>query len=176
MNTGSVVQALREGVGETLPEPEVRTRTVGVAKPLEIEELWVDISREALLSAVGALMQLAPVHLSVISGRDADEEMELLYHLAVGYGTEGGEVLLTLRLTLPKDDLWAPSLCELIPGAETTEREKREFLGVEFAGLSDNRNLFLPDDMTAHPWRQDDEQTAGLIRRTVKWEERDGDA
>jgi len=175
MTIGGVVQALREGVGEALPEPEVRVRTVGVAKPREIEELWVDLGREALPSAVDALLKLAPVHFSVISGRDAGEEIELLYHLAVGYGTEGGEVLLTLRLMLPKGDLWAPSLCGLIPGAETTEREKREFLGVEFAGLPDTRNLFLPEDMTAHPWRQDDEETAGLVRRTVKWEERDGD-
>lgn len=176
MTAEAVLQALRVAVGEGLPEPEVRTRTVGVTRPREIEELWAAVPRESLPAAVDALAQLAPVHMSVISGRDAGEQVELLYHLAVGYGTSGGEVLTTLRLSVPKGDLFVPSLCGIIPGAETTEREKREFLGVEFTGITDSRNLFLPEEMTAHPWRQDDGEVSGLVRRTVKWEERDGGA
>lgn len=174
MTLEQVQTTLQETLGDALMDPSVRTRTVGVTRPLEIQELWARVPREALVEAVRRLMELAPMHLSVISGRDAGEEIELLYHLAVGYGTEGGEIVVTLRVFLEKPDLRVPSLCGLIPGAETTEREKREFLGVEFEGLQDTRNLFLPDDMTAHPWRADDPQTAGLVRRTVKWEERDG--
>jgi len=174
MTLQQVQATLEETLGDALMEPSVRSRTVGVTRPLEIQELWARVPREALLEAVRCLMELAPSHLSVISGRDAGDEIELLYHLAAGYGTEGGEILVTLRVFLDKTDLRAPSLCGLIPGAETTEREKREFLGVEFDGLPDTRNLFLPDDMTAHPWRTDDAETAGLVRRTVKWEERDG--
>ncbi|MFO8033761.1 MAG: NADH-quinone oxidoreductase subunit C [Candidatus Bipolaricaulota bacterium] len=176
MTGESVLQALRDALGEALSQPEVRVRTVGVARPKEIAEVWAGLTRETLPAAVSALVSLGAAHLSVISGRDAGEEIQLLYHLAVGYGTEGGEVMVTLRLSVPKSDLSVPSLCELIPGAETTEREKREFLGVEFAGISDSRNLFLPEDMTAHPWRQDDEQMTDLVRRTVKWEEGDGGA
>lgn len=174
MTTEPVLQALRAALEGGMPEPEIRTRTVGVSKPQEIAEVWVDIERASLLMAVRALIELAPTHISIITGRDAQEAIELLYHLAVGYGTEGGEVMVTMRLSVPKGDLTVPSLCGVLPGAETTEREKREFLGVEFDGLPDTRNLFLPGDMTAHPWRKDDEQTAGLVRRTVKWEGRDG--
>ncbi len=173
MTVDRVLDTLRSSAGEALTDPELRSRTVGVARPQEIQEVWAGISGEALVPAVQALADVAPIHLSVISGRDAGEAIELLYHLTVGYGTEGGEVLVTLRLMLPKTALRVPSLCELIPGAETTEREKREFLGVEFDGITDNRNLFLPDEMTAHPWRADDEEIGGMVRRTVKWEERD---
>ncbi len=174
MTVERVLEALRKGAGEVMPEPQVRARKVGVAKERELQELWAEVPRDSLLATVGALVETGPVHISVVSGRDAGDDIELLYHLTVGYGTEGGEVLVTLRFSVPKSDLVVPSLCGLIPGAETTEREKREFLGVEFTGITDSRHLFLPEDMSAHPWRQDDNEVSGLVRRTVKWEERDG--
>ncbi len=168
MTVGEVLSALTAAVKDL--RHEERPRRVGVKTPVELTELWADIPREGLLAAVGALKSLGPLHMSVISGRDAGEAIELLYHLAVGYGTAGGEVVLTLRVTVPKDDPVVPSICGILPGAETTEREEIEFLGVEFSGIPSRDHVFLPDDFPGHPWRKDDAATAQLVRRTVEWE------
>jgi membrane-bound hydrogenase subunit beta len=64
----------------------------------------------------------------------------------------------------------------LIPGALTAEREKREFYGITVEGIPDDRNLFLPEEATIHPWRKDEESqraTDAEVKRLVKWETRD---
>lgn len=173
MKAERVLAALWDGLRDRLWDPEIRARSVGVKAPRTIEEVWGGIDREVLLSAVETLKGLGPLHISIISGADIGEEIELLYHFAVGYGTEDGEVMVTLRMRVPKADPVVPSLCGIFPGAETTEREKIEFLGVEFQGIPDSRHLFLPEGMV-HPWRKDEPELGKFVRRTVEWEEGDG--
>lgn len=168
MTAREVLSALTAAVKEI--RHEERPRRVGVKAPVDLTELWVDVPRGGLLAAVGALKSLAPLHMSVISGRDTGEAIELLYHLAVGYGTAGGEVMVTLRVSVPKADPVIPSICGILPGAETTEREKIEFFGVEFTGIPSSDHVFLPDGFPGYPWRKDDRATAELVRRTVEWE------
>lgn len=153
---------------------ELRPRPVGVRTRVEVPELWAEIPREGLVSAVEALKAAGPLHISVISGRDTGEGIELLYHFTVGYGTPGGEVTVTLRVTVSKSDLVFPSICGLVPGAETAEREKIEFLGVSFTGIPSTAHVFLPDDFPGYPWRKDDPETAKLVNRLVEWEGKNG--
>ncbi len=155
-------------------EAELRSRPVGVRTRVEVPELWATVSREGLVPAVAALKAAGPLHISVISGRDAGEGIELLYHFAVGYGTPGGEVTVTLRVTVSKSDPVLPSICHLLPGAETSEREKIEFLGLSFTGIPSTAHVFLPDDFPGHPWRKDDPETAKLVNRLVEWEGKNG--
>jgi len=166
-----VLQGLKQALGARL-KAEVRPRKVGVKRPLELQELWCEIGREDLLLAVRTLKNLGPLHTSIISGRDAGETIELLYHLAVGFGTPGGEVMVTFRLQVPKSDPVVPSITGILPGAETTEREKIEFLGVEFAGIPTRAHVFLPDDFPYHPWRKDEPGIEKTIKRMVEWEEK----
>ncbi|MBC7220899.1 NADH-quinone oxidoreductase subunit C [Candidatus Bipolaricaulota bacterium] len=172
MTADQVTRALTAAVPGL--QPELRPRKVGVRSPVEVPELWVEVPREGLVPAVAALKAAGPVHISVISGRDTGEGIELLYHLAVGYGTAGGEVMATLRVTVPKSDPTVPSICGVLPGAETTEREKIEFLGVSFTGIPSTAHVFLPDGFPGHPWRKDDPETAKLVNRLVEWEGNDG--
>lgn len=153
---------------------EERRRRVGVRAPVEVAELWATVGRESLLPAVEALRAAGPLHISIISGWDKGQEIELLYHFAVGYGTPGGEVMVTLRVDVPASDPTVPSICGLLPGAETTEREKIEFLGIQFTGIPSTAHVFLPDDFPGHPWRKDDPHTARLVKRMVEWEGKDG--
>lgn len=153
---------------------ELRPRAAGVRAPVEVPELWAAIGRDQLLPAVAALKGAGPLHISIISGRDLGETIELLYHFAVGFGTPGGEVMVTLRVPVPASDPTVPSICGLLPGAETTEREKIEFLGVRFTGIPRSDHVFLPDDFPGHPWRKGDPETAKLVKRTVEWEGNDG--
>ncbi|MGC9529341.1 MAG: NADH-quinone oxidoreductase subunit C [Candidatus Bipolaricaulaceae bacterium] len=176
MTAKEVLAALEAALGDRLREQEIRARSVGVKSPRAIEEVWGRIDRETLVQAAGALRELGPLHFSIISGADLGEEIELLYHFAVGFGTPEGEIMVTLRLAVPKADLTVPSLCGVIAGAETTEREKIEFLGLDFTGIPDRRHLFLPEDMQIHPWRKDEPELAARVKRAVKWEDRDAGA
>lgn len=170
MKADQVLQALTASLGEKLRSYELRPREVGVRQKRRVEEIWAEVAREAIPEAVATLKSLGPLHISVISGHDAGEAIELLYHLAVGYGTEGGEVMVTLRTFLPKSDPRVPSISRILPGAETTEREKIEFLGVEFPGIPCQDHVFLPDDLPVHPWRRDEPELEKYLHRMVEWE------
>ena len=167
-----MLEILRGRLDGRLKAAEIKAEEVGYKKPRTQESIWAEIERNDLIEAVAALKNAGPIHISVISGADVGDSIELIYHFAVGYGTEDGEVMVNLRLLVPKADPVVPSICGLIPGAETTEREKIEFLGVEFSGIPDSRKLFLPDDLEVHPWRKDEPKLSEYVRRTVVWEER----
>ena len=172
MRAQELLEQLKGRLGDRLRSAEIKTEEVGYKRTRTREFIWAEIDRGDLIEAVTALKNAGPIHVSIISGADVGDSIELIYHLAVGYGTEGGEVMVNLRLFVPKSDPVVPSICGLIPGAETTEREKIEFLGVEFSGIPDSRKLFLPDDMDVHPWRKDEPKLSEYVRRTVAWEER----
>lgn len=174
MRASQVISALSAALGENLKAHELRPREVGVRKKWTVEEIWAEVPREAIPQAVTALKALGPLHISVISGHDAGGEIELLYHLAVGFGTEGGEVMVTLRTRVPKTEPCVPSIWGIIPGAEITEREKIEFLGLDFPGIPRRDHVFLPDDLPVHPWRRDEPELEKYLHRMVEWEEGDG--
>jgi len=110
----------------------------------------------------------------VISGDDLGDDVAFNYHFSTGWGVRYGEATLTIRTVVPKNDFRLPTICDLLPGAQTSEREKHEFFGLEVEGIPDDRNLFLPEDMTIHPWRKDlQAETDREVKRLVKWEERD---
>jgi membrane-bound hydrogenase subunit beta len=171
MRASQVLSALSGTLGKDLKSYELRPREVGVYRKHTVEEIWAEVAREAIPQAVAVLKSLGPLHISIISGHDAGEEIELLYHLAVGYGTAGGEVMVTLRTRLPKSDPTVPSITGILPGAETTEREKIEFLGLDFPGIPRRDHVFLPDDLSIHPWRRDEPELEKHLHRMVEWEE-----
>ncbi|MFO7792039.1 MAG: NADH-quinone oxidoreductase subunit C [Candidatus Saliniplasma sp.] len=128
--------------------------------------IWLRVKREDFRDAVKSISKLQIPHLSVTSGSDRGEIIELIYHFAVNYGYPGDEVSVNLKVHLPKDDPTIPTITDLIPGAITTEREKQEFLGVEVVDIPDSRRLWLdevfPEDK--HPWRWDDKGVEGQSR------------
>lgn len=170
MRAAKVLEALRAALGAKLRSPGLRPQEVGVRRKIVLEEIWAEVPRELIPQAVATLKALGPLHISIISGHDAGENIELLYHLAVGFGTEGGEVMVTLRTFLPKNDPTVPSICGILPGAETTEREKIEFLGVDFPGIPRRDHVFLPDNLPVHPWRRDEPELEKFLHRMVEWE------
>lgn len=170
MKAEQVLQALAASLGDKLRRYELRPREVGVHVKRRVEEIWAEVDAEAIPQSAAILKSLGPLHISVISGHDAGQTIELLYHLAVGFGTEGGEVMVNLRTVVPKDDPKVPSLCGILPGAEITEREKIEFLGLDFPGIPCRDHVFLPDDFPVHPWRRDEPELQNLLHRMVEWE------
>jgi len=176
MTSGEIHALLTERLGDAVSLVDSVEYAHGTAKRA-VSALTVELPRERLHDAVAALCDATSPHVTVISGDDRDASLILNYHFNVGWGEHGREVVLTLRVTLPKDDLSIPTLTDLIPGALTTEREGHEFYGIEFVGIPDDRNLFLPEGTTIHPWRRDEAATKLVeptVKRLVKWETRDG--
>ncbi len=79
-------------------------------------------------------------HLSAITGLEVGDGIELLYHLS------NENVLLTIRVKLPKNEAVVPSITKMIQGATLYEQENHDLLGVEFEGHPNLEPLILPDD------------------------------
>jgi membrane-bound hydrogenase subunit beta len=174
MNTQKIFADFRAALGSGYLDDRTIERRVGTLTPGTVYDLWIVVAPDAFRAAAEHLCAQHAPHLSVISGDDLGDSLALNYHFTVGWGTRYGEATLTLRTVLPKSQLSIPTLTDLLPGAQTAEREKIEFYGIEVVGAPDTRNLFLPEDATIHPWRKDLEiQTAQQTKRMVKWEERD---
>lgn len=149
---------LRETVGEAVEDFKIEEIEKGLEEnPIDI--LWFTVEREEFRNAVEALADLQTPHLSVASGSDKGDFLELIYHFHVNYGYPGEEVSVNMKVHLPKDDPIIPTITDIVPGALTTEREKQEFLGVDVKNIPDSRRLWLQDDFPEdrYPWRWDEE-------------------
>ena len=98
-------------------------------------------------------------YLCAITGIDPGVEtgeLEILYQFCTG------EVIITLRVSIARDDARVPTISEIIPIAEAYERELSEMFGVHVEGLRNNERLYLPDDWPegVYPMRKDFEQSA----------------
>jgi len=129
----------RLGAGCFLEEPFIR----GIQTSMRID-------RECLKDAIGFLKNNEFTHLSAITGFEVEDGIELLYHLS------NGNILLTIRIKLPKNEAVASSITNVIRGATLYEQEIHDLLGVKFAGHPNLERLILPDDWPAdnHPLRK----------------------
>jgi Ni,Fe-hydrogenase III component G len=114
--------------------------------------IFVTVAAPDLVPAVLRLQtELGYWYLATISGLDAGDAFEFLYH----FGDEGGN--LNVRTRVPKSDPRLPSICAVIPGAILYERELQDMFGVRVEKIPDGRPLVLPDDWPAgnFPLRKD---------------------
>jgi len=173
MNPQALVGSFRTVLGKKLLADRTIERKVGTIDPKPVYDIWLVVDRGGFHDAVAHLCAEYSPHLSVISGEDTGDAVALNYHFATGWGTRFGEATCTIQTVVPKNDLHIPTITDLLPGAQTSEREKREFFGIEIDGIPDKRNIFLPEEATIHPWRKDlQDDLKPLMKRLVKWEGR----
>lgn len=60
-----------------------------------------------------------------------------------------------VRVQVPEDDPTIPSLFDLHPGTEATERETYDMFGIVFTGHPDMTRILMPDEWEGHPLRKD---------------------
>jgi Ni,Fe-hydrogenase III component G len=129
----------------------------GATRP-QANRLDVPVPADSLLAAVATLVENGWSYLVAITGLDPGEAtgaLQVLYHFA-----EGAAVV-TLRVTVPRDEPHVPTLRDIIPLANVYERELRETLGVAVGEKSAitraGDRLFLPDDWPdgIYPLRKD---------------------
>jgi Ni,Fe-hydrogenase III component G len=115
--------------------------------------------KEDLIPAVAGLRVKRLGYLAGITGLDPgmeSEDFEVLYHFCPG------SAIINLRVRVPKTAANVPSLCAIIPSAESFERELSEMFGIIVVGLRNPERLYLPEDWEEglFPLRKDlDSQT-----------------
>ncbi|MDD5502230.1 MAG: NADH-quinone oxidoreductase subunit C [Candidatus Thermoplasmatota archaeon] len=156
MNPEEIVEKFKSKFGAGVLDAKVQTKSGGVSKT-QYHFVWMTLERPLLKDAVRFLASEWQPHLSVISGVDLGNILELTYHFTVGWGVRLGEIPVSIRIDLPKDDLTVPTITDIIPGALITEREKQEMLGIKVIGIPDARRLFVPETFPegVYPWRKD---------------------
>jgi len=112
------------------------------------------LSIEQLLTAATQLKNVDGFYLVAITGIDDGAEnntLEILYHFCIKV------MIVTLRVTLDRNQPTVPSLCTIFPYASPYERETGEMFGITFTSTPDTSRLFLPDDWTegVYPLRKD---------------------
>ncbi len=60
-----------------------------------------------------------------------------------------------VRVQVPAEDPWVPTLMHLHPGADALEREAFDMFGVRFEGHLDPTRILMPEDWVGHPLRKD---------------------
>jgi len=129
---------------------EIGTESIYKSSEPRPNRIFVWIDRVKQREAIRFLKEQGFTHLSAITGLEAEDGIELLYHLSSG-GTE-----LTLRITLPLNENIVPTISDIIPGAVLYEREVYDLLGVKFDGHPNLTRLILPDEAPEdfHPLRK----------------------
>jgi len=167
-----IVEYFKKKFGDKIIDSRIVKRKIGVKKN-EQNIVWFRVERSVFKDAVKHLCGLQFPHLSVVSGNDVGENIELIYHFTVNYGEHLKEIPVNISVEVPKNDLRIPTICDIIPGALITEREKQEMLGVKVENIPDSRRIFLPDDFPdgVYPWRKDEK---GIPENMIKklWEEK----
>lgn len=160
-----IVKYFTDEFNTKIKEIKIKKRAAGIKKN-EATVIWMKIDKSAFKDIIKYLCALQFPHLAVISGNDLGNSIELIYHFTLNYGHRMGETMLNISVELPKSNPEIETICDLIPGALITEREKQEFLGVKIIGIPDSRRLFLPDDFPegVFPWRRDETGPEKLYR------------
>jgi NADH:ubiquinone oxidoreductase subunit C len=92
-------------------------------------------------------------HLCTITGLDAGERFEVIYHIS----NDDTGVLLSLKRPVSKDDLVVETVLPIYEGATFYEREVESLLGITVQGLPEGRQYPLPDNWPKgqYPLRKD---------------------
>lgn len=156
LSAEQVLERLKTIAGESVLSSRIDTWKEG-AKKVESHHVWIRVTQPRFRPVFKELVEIHYPHLAVISGNDLGDAVELLYHFFIYYGYHQKQLMVTIAVPLPKNDLTLPTITDVIPGALTSEREKQEMLGVTITGIPDSRRMFLDDDFPAgvYPWRKD---------------------
>lgn len=106
------------------------------------------VAKENLVDLIKELKSKGYDHLSLITGLDRKDKLEVVYHLH--NMKEDQYVVVKTETTNEK----MPSISSLYASANWEEREQYDMLGIVFEGHPNMKRLFLPDTWVGHPLRK----------------------
>ena len=157
LSAEEIVKSFKDKFKTKILDAQIKKRASG-SKKNETTSIWMKVEKDAFKEIVKHLCDLQFPHLAVASGNDLGKTIELIYHFGINYGTRLKQINLNISVEVPKSKPELQSICDLIPGALITEREKMEMLGVKIIGIPDDRKCFLPEDFPegVYAWRRDE--------------------
>ncbi|MBN1230317.1 MAG: NADH-quinone oxidoreductase subunit C [Anaerolineales bacterium] len=104
-------------------------------------------------TALAEMVDNSEGYLSAILGIDLGEgePIEVMYFFSIQ------ALVVVIRILIAKEEATIPSVCDIIPGAESFERELSEMLGITITDIPNPDKLYLPEDWPAdvYPLRKD---------------------
>jgi len=143
MKPEEIVELFKEKFNDSITNSRIEIKTAGLKKN-SYSLIWLEIKPKDFKEAVKFLCTIQFPHFAIISDNDTGEEVKLTYHFSIYYGERSKEISLNLTTNLPKNYLKIPTITDLIPGAQTSEREMKEMMGVTIEGLPDLGNVSYP--------------------------------
>ncbi|MCL4421065.1 MAG: NADH-quinone oxidoreductase subunit C [Candidatus Thermoplasmatota archaeon] len=108
----------------------------------------IKVAKENLIALMKDLKSQGYDHLSLITGIDRKDKLEVVYHL---HNMKEDKYLVIKTETL---DERVPSLTSLYSSANWDEREQYDLMGIVFEGHPNLKRLFLPESWVGHPLRK----------------------
>jgi len=101
--------------------------------------VFVTVGSSSLTEVMKYVAEKGYRHVSTITGLDLGQTLGVIYHLIEG------NVVLSLKTTVSKNDPKLPTIVGVVPGAELYEREIHDMFGIVFEGHPDLSPLILPE-------------------------------
>jgi NADH-quinone oxidoreductase subunit C len=132
------------------------------------EEASVIVDRDDLLDSLGAMRDDPDLDLRFCSSVTAIDRpgQDPRFWVAYEMRSIAGAHRLRVKVGVPGDDPWVPSITGPFPTADWHERETFDFYGIEFRGHPNLTRILLPDDWEGFPLRKD-EELGGVNTRYV---------
>ena len=117
------------------------------------KRVYIEIKPESIVKVANYIFKDLGARFNIASGVDVRYHMEILYHFTI----EETNLLISLRVKLPKSNLEIDSLSSTIEATNWIEREIHELLGINFKDHPDLRRLLLSDEWPegVYPLRRD---------------------
>jgi len=165
LDAEGLVKYFKDEFKTKINSAEIKKRQTGSEKK-EFINIWMKIEKSIFKDVIRHLCEYQFPHLAVVSCSDLGKTIELIYHFSVNFGVRLNEISLNIAVEIPKSKPEIETICDYVPGALITEREKQEMMGVKIIGIPDTRRLFLPDDFpeNVYPWRKDEKGMEKMIR------------
>lgn len=143
MNRQEIVPALQHRFPEAIIHVFEKSAT----------RVYIEIKADAIVELAEYLFKELGARFNIASGVDDRNHMEILYHFTL----EDINLLLSLRVILPKTGLTIASLTPVFQAAHWVEREIHELLGIHFVGHPNLARLLLPEEWPegVYPLRKD---------------------
>jgi NADH:ubiquinone oxidoreductase subunit C len=139
--------AVDDLAGTIWPQVDRVLAGVEVRPEKGVLDVIVHVRRQDIVRSLRALKQSEELdfdYLRCITAVDnEDEGIDVVYHLY----SLGNKHNLTVKATLPNDDLTIDTSTPVYKAANWLERETAEMFGVRFNGHPDPRTLLMPEDM-----------------------------
>ncbi|RLF41543.1 MAG: NADH-quinone oxidoreductase subunit C [Thermoplasmata archaeon] len=161
-----IVDQFKEKFGDNIKDSSIKTYHIG-PKKIELPDLWITVDRSVFKETVRYLITLEKYpHLAVISGYDAGDTINLIYHFFIYFGEKRREQSINIVVPLPKSNPVVDTISDIIPGALISEQEKQEMLGVKIKDIPKDSRVFISEDFPEdkYPWRKDEKGVDDIAR------------